>query len=140
MFPLFGVSVRVLSCLFHFSQAVLRKFRTLTKGSKPRKEQYMVLRVLLFAPFIELSFLSNWLQKMLARENPLPEMFRYMCHVWLPRYCDWHLWPNCPTIGIYTNCALEGYHGRVNSEMGAVHPKLEHFAESFFQIDMNILA
>lgn len=43
-------------------------------------------------------------------------------------------------MGIYTNCALEGYHGRVNREMGAVHPTLEHFAESLFQIDCNIVA
>ena len=140
IFPKFGVPVRVFGCLFHFSQALFRKFRAITKGQKPQRGQYMVLRVLLFAPYIDGSTFHQWVKEMLNRDNPIPELFRYVSQVWLPRSSDWYIGPGFSRTGIYTNCALEGYHGRVNTLMGAVHPTLEYFAENLFQIDVNIIS
>ena len=40
---------------------------------------------------------------------------------------------------VLTNCAIEGYHGKVNRAMMAEHPNLEHFAETIFQVDIGVL-
>lgn len=75
----FGARVHVFGCLFHFSQALFRRFRAITKGQKPQREQYMVLRVLLFAPSIDGSNFNLWAKEMLNRDNPI-EMFKYVSH------------------------------------------------------------
>ena len=138
VFTSFKITVRVLGCLFHFSQAIMKKYQAVTRGRNVGADAYWTLKILLFAPFLSMDHLKFWSEAMMTRQSEVPELILYFRKVWVAHFSSWWIGPQAALMPVLTNCAIEGYHGKVNRAMMAEHPNLEHFAETLLQVDIGV--
>lgn len=139
MFRQFRIEAKIIGCLFHFSQAILRKYKEMTRGMQTDRETYQILKIMLFAPFLPFEILTCWTRAVMSQNCPIRALIVYFNKVWLRSYHLWWLGPDAGCMSVLTNCAIEGYHGKVNRAMNVIHPNLERFAEVVFQTDMKVL-
>lgn len=75
---------------------------------------------------------------MMHRQSEVPELILYFRKVQTPHSSSWWIRPQGAFMPVLTNCAIEGYHGKVNRAVRAEHPNLEHFAETLLQADIGV--
>lgn len=127
-------NIKIQGCLFHFSQCLIKTFTKYYPKSKITKEKKIILYVLLYSPFIDWCKLNKWLDNLLSSKTEIYQFLLYFKKVWLNNKDLWHAGDeHVPSV--LTNCALESYHKRLNSEIKA-NPSLESFSKSLYLFDM----
>lgn len=131
-----GVHVRVQGCLFHFAQAILRKFRKLYARSPISFTQKRVLSILVVLPYLPLQSVKTWVAAMRSKETGCDAMLDYVRTVWLTKTEWWWVGPDTP--GVFTNCALEGFHGNLRHYLDFAHPSIDLLSTRLYEMDMDL--
>ena len=130
-----GIKVVCRGCLFHFSQALTRAFRKLGKTTLLQKK---IVWLLMWAPYMNQSLTKNMVEELGKRKTGIESFIKYFRDYWMPRISWWSV--SDSSWDIVTNCALEGYHGKLRSKGQALYkPVVRGLSEMLFELDHNIM-
>ena len=130
------MKVRCRGCLFHFSQALLRAFRKMTKS--PTKQQYKIVHLLMWAPYLHIDDTRRFVDGLAGRETGMKSFIHYFQRQWLNRYRMWVV--DDISEDVLTNCAIESYHGRLKPKGARRSLSVEELSDYLFNLDHTILA
>ena len=93
-----------------------------------------ILYILLYAPYLNWDDLIKWFQSLLKLNSDAHQFLLYFNKEWIKNKEIWHVGDELQS-SILTNCALESYHKRLNSELNT-SPTIENFSKRLFLFDM----
>ena len=135
----------VQGCLFHYAQALLRMFSKLFRCTAPGRPKspvdqlaFRVLNLLMWAPYVDLRMVLVQALQVHAT-GPLAQFVAYYEKRWMATEKRWHLDPWAFEMDVFTNCALEGYHGHIGEHLQYRHQSLVPTAMQFFKMDWHWL-
>ena len=133
----FQLRVRLRGCLFHFNQALRRKFEKAVRLKD--KNQRKVLSCMMWFPYLEDDIITRFMTELRGRETGMEQFLIYFEQTWWPNKDRWKTEKEIE-MDVYTNCALEGYHGRLHRHAPFKKPTIKEMAESLFNNDMQQMA
>lgn len=131
------LDIRVRGCLFHFAQAIYRWFqKKLDHAAANSVNGKRMLFYCLWLPYVETMTAQSFLRELETRETgPLDAVAIYLRRQWFSCFDWWHA--DDLTANIYTNCAIESFHGRLNRELPGAHPTIRALSEILASMDRN---
>lgn len=132
VFRMLGMNVTVKGCLFHFSQAIYRWFRSnLDHDCK-------ILRRLVYLtfwfPYLEQDEILDFIQGIYGLHEEVDEFLRYFKKQWMPVFSWWHV---DDEDDVNTNCAIESFHGKLNGKIPD-NPRLDQTSDRLMEMDHNV--
>lgn len=96
-----------------------------------------ILYILLYSPYLNWQVLIKWFNEILLLNSESHQFLLYFKKVWIQNPKIWHVGEK-PQEAVLTNCALESYHKRLNSEL-KTNPSIESFSHDLYNFDMKNL-
>lgn len=84
-----------------------------------------ILYVLLYSPFLNWETLIKWFKEILSYNLDAHQFLLYFKKEWINNRYIWHVGKH-PLEAVLTNCALESYNKKLNSEL-KTNPSIESF-------------
>ncbi|OHT05268.1 hypothetical protein TRFO_27012 [Tritrichomonas foetus] len=126
----FRKDVEIHGCLFHYVQAIYRRFRSLINN--PSSEQKTLLAIFLGFPYIEPNFVIQQFNLMKdLNYQPFESMVKYYSKYWIPRIPEFTLY-NKSHSQVSTNNALESFHRDLNKTIPGAHPCFSASQDALF--------
>ena len=126
--------VAIKGCLFHFSQALYRKYIELNK--KQKSQNLMRLFYLfIWLPFMKANEITKFLAELEIRDvTGCREYIDYFTKKWLPNLNWWIVDQRAPNC-VQTNCGLESFHGQLNRALPQARPDILTLSETLLRLD-----
>ena len=126
--------VAIKGCLFHFSQALYRKYIEL---NKKQKSQNLIRLFYLFIwlPFMKANEITDFITELETRDvTGCREYIDYFKKQWLPNLNWWIVDQRAPNC-VQTNCGLESFHGQLNRALPQARPDILSLSETLLRLD-----
>ena len=127
---------KVRGCLFHYRQALYKKYKELKKTNNS-KQLDIVLKIFSSLPFTSKNQFDSILDFLNANCNEFKEFMKYYNVQWKKHYTLIQKFSGANPV--FTNDGLESYHAKLNNNIKNAHPKVSEAIKILGELDDNIL-
>lgn len=129
--------VNIKGCNFHFCQAIYRFFKQNCPHDENEKNQKKLLYFFLTFPYINSSFIYDFMQQMSKREHKCDFLFDYFQAFWMPKISKWNIADDLINEITTTN-ALESYHHQLRIKLVHSHMDILSFSHYLYELDNEV--
>jgi hypothetical protein len=132
-------NLTISGCLFHYAQAVYRKYRRLGVGTGNRETSQM-LSIFLWLPYFDAALVKDVLEKFeqAAGKDSLSKVsakfLKYFKRTWMEDGVR-EMWVGGAENSVSTNCAIESFHSQLNACFNKAHPSAKNLFDKLWGLD-----